>query len=112
MATATTTQRTAEDPVKVDPKHYTVEFENDRVRVNYGNLGARAELLPLSFYRVPHADLEEKRPERPPSRFRQIKKCDREEVWEYDLNPCLVCAGRRKAASAAVPGSNTQKAKP
>ncbi len=23
----------AEDPVKVDPKHYTVEFENDKVRV-------------------------------------------------------------------------------
>jgi quercetin dioxygenase-like cupin family protein len=33
MATATMTQRTAEDPVKVDPKHYKVEFENDRVRV-------------------------------------------------------------------------------
>lgn len=29
----------AQDPVKVDPKHYKVEFENDRVRVlrvNYG----------------------------------------------------------------------------
>jgi quercetin dioxygenase-like cupin family protein len=23
----------AQDPVKVDPKHYTVEFENDKVRV-------------------------------------------------------------------------------
>lgn len=23
----------AQDPVKVDPKHYTVEFENDQVRV-------------------------------------------------------------------------------
>ena len=23
----------AADPVEVDPKHYTVEFENDRVRV-------------------------------------------------------------------------------
>lgn len=23
----------AEDPIKVDPKHYKVEFENDRVRV-------------------------------------------------------------------------------
>jgi quercetin dioxygenase-like cupin family protein len=33
MATAKTTQRTAEDPVKVDPRHYKVEFENDRVRV-------------------------------------------------------------------------------
>ena len=30
---------TAQDPVKVDPKHYKVEFENDQVRVlriNYG----------------------------------------------------------------------------
>jgi quercetin dioxygenase-like cupin family protein len=26
-------QPTADDPVKVDPKHYKVEFENDRVRV-------------------------------------------------------------------------------
>ena len=33
MATARVPQPTAEDPVKVDPKHYTVEFENDRVRV-------------------------------------------------------------------------------
>jgi quercetin dioxygenase-like cupin family protein len=33
MATATTTQQIAEDPVKVDPRHYTVEFENERVRV-------------------------------------------------------------------------------
>ncbi|MFY9940179.1 MAG: hypothetical protein WAK33_25080 [Silvibacterium sp.] len=33
MSTATTTQRTAKDPVKVDTKHYKVEFENDRVRV-------------------------------------------------------------------------------
>ncbi len=33
MALATMTKRTAEDPVKVDPKHYKVEFENDRVRV-------------------------------------------------------------------------------
>jgi quercetin dioxygenase-like cupin family protein len=33
MATAKKTQRTAEDPVKVDPRHYKVEFENDRVRV-------------------------------------------------------------------------------
>jgi quercetin dioxygenase-like cupin family protein len=33
MATATTTQQTADDPVRVDPRHYTVEFENDRVRV-------------------------------------------------------------------------------
>ena len=33
MATARVPQPTADDPVKVDPKHYTVEFENDRVRV-------------------------------------------------------------------------------
>ncbi len=26
-------QPTADDPVKVDPRHYTVEFENERVRV-------------------------------------------------------------------------------
>ena len=28
-----TTQSTAKDPVQVDPKHYTVEVENERVRV-------------------------------------------------------------------------------
>src|SRR5258705_839826 len=28
-----TTPARAQDPVKVDPKHYTVEFENDQVRV-------------------------------------------------------------------------------
>jgi quercetin dioxygenase-like cupin family protein len=33
MATARIPQPSADDPVKVDPKHYTVEFENDRVRV-------------------------------------------------------------------------------
>ena len=33
MATARMPQPTGEDPVKVDPKHYKVEFENDRVRV-------------------------------------------------------------------------------
>jgi hypothetical protein len=33
MVTARMPQPTAEDPVKVDPKHYTVEFENERVRV-------------------------------------------------------------------------------
>ncbi len=30
----------AQDPVKVDPKHYKVEFENDRVRVLHINVGA------------------------------------------------------------------------
>ncbi len=29
----------AQDPVKVDPKHYKVEFENDRVRVLHINVG-------------------------------------------------------------------------
>jgi quercetin dioxygenase-like cupin family protein len=33
MATARIRQPTAEDPVKVDPRHYKVEFENERVRV-------------------------------------------------------------------------------
>jgi hypothetical protein len=33
MAIARMPQPTADDPVKVDPKHYKVEFENDRVRV-------------------------------------------------------------------------------
>jgi quercetin dioxygenase-like cupin family protein len=33
MATARMPQPIADDPVEVDPKHYKVEFENDRVRV-------------------------------------------------------------------------------
>jgi len=33
MATAKVPQPKAEDPVKVDARHYTVEFENERVRV-------------------------------------------------------------------------------
>jgi quercetin dioxygenase-like cupin family protein len=33
MATAPTPQAGKQDPVKVDPKHYTVELENNRVRV-------------------------------------------------------------------------------
>lgn len=33
MATARVPQPITDDPVKVDPKHYKVEFENDRVRV-------------------------------------------------------------------------------
>ena len=33
MATVRMPQPTADDPVKVDPRHYKVEFENDRVRV-------------------------------------------------------------------------------
>jgi len=33
MATARIPQPITEDPVRVDPKHYKVEFENERVRV-------------------------------------------------------------------------------
>lgn len=33
MATARIPQPITDDPVKLDPKHYKVEFENDRVRV-------------------------------------------------------------------------------
>ncbi len=33
----------AQDPVKVDPKHYKVEIENDQVRVLRWNLGPREE---------------------------------------------------------------------
>ena len=33
MATAPKRKPIAADPVKVDPQHYKVEFENDRVRV-------------------------------------------------------------------------------
>jgi quercetin dioxygenase-like cupin family protein len=33
MATARIPQPVSEDPVEVDPRHYKVEFENDRVRV-------------------------------------------------------------------------------
>jgi quercetin dioxygenase-like cupin family protein len=33
MATVRMPQPQADDPVSVDPRHYTVEFENDRVRV-------------------------------------------------------------------------------
>ena len=33
MATPTRPTPAGADPVKVDPKHYTVELENDRVRV-------------------------------------------------------------------------------
>jgi hypothetical protein len=33
MATVRMPQPAAEDPVIVDPRHYKVEFENERVRV-------------------------------------------------------------------------------
>src|ERR1700751_2359041 len=33
MATARIPQPITDDPVKVDPKHYKIEFENDQVRV-------------------------------------------------------------------------------
>ena len=41
MATATKHQPNPLDPVKLDPKHYKVEFENDRVRVLRVNYGPR-----------------------------------------------------------------------
>jgi uncharacterized RmlC-like cupin family protein len=41
MGTAATPQPAAQDPVRVDPKHYKVEFENDRVRVLRINYGPR-----------------------------------------------------------------------
>jgi quercetin dioxygenase-like cupin family protein len=40
MATARVPQPNADDPVRVDPKHYKVEFENDRVRVLRISYGA------------------------------------------------------------------------
>ena len=39
MSTAPKPQLAVQDPIKVDPNHYKVEFENDRIRVlriNYG----------------------------------------------------------------------------
>jgi quercetin dioxygenase-like cupin family protein len=39
MSTAPKPQMVVQDPVKVDPKHYKIELENDQVRVlriNYG----------------------------------------------------------------------------
>jgi len=33
MATARVPQPITDDPVRVDPKHYKIEFENERVRV-------------------------------------------------------------------------------
>ena len=33
MASPTTSPTRAADPVAIDPKHYTVEFENEKVRV-------------------------------------------------------------------------------
>lgn len=41
MATAPRAQVTGADPVKVDPRHYTVEFENERVRVIRVHFGPR-----------------------------------------------------------------------
>ena len=55
MATARMPQPTAEDPVKVDPRHYKVEFENERVRVlriKYGrakNRSCTATQKPLPY---------------------------------------------------------------
>ncbi|HEV2494827.1 MAG TPA: cupin domain-containing protein [Terriglobia bacterium] len=41
MGTTPRPQPISEDPVRVDPKHYKVEFENDRVRVLRINYGPR-----------------------------------------------------------------------
>jgi quercetin dioxygenase-like cupin family protein len=41
MSTAPKPQTATQDPVKVDSKHYTVDFENDRVRVLRINYGPR-----------------------------------------------------------------------
>ena len=41
MATAPTPRPIAADPLKMDPKHYSVEFENDRVRVLRVTYGSR-----------------------------------------------------------------------
>ena len=41
MSTAPTPRPVAADPLKVDPKHYQVEFENDRVRVLRVHYGPR-----------------------------------------------------------------------
>jgi len=50
MATARMPQPTAEDPVKVDPKHYKVEFENDGVRVLRVKYGAREKSVMHSHF--------------------------------------------------------------
>jgi len=40
MATARVPQPISDDPVKVDSRHYAVDFENDRVRVLRAKYGA------------------------------------------------------------------------
>ncbi len=45
MATARVPQPITDDPVKVDPHHYKVEFENDRVRVLPIKYGAGEKLV-------------------------------------------------------------------
>ena len=40
MSTAPQPEMAVQDPVKVDPKHYKVEIENERVRVLRINYGA------------------------------------------------------------------------
>ena len=39
MAAPPATPKTPDDPVKVDPKHYKVEFENDQVRLLHATYG-------------------------------------------------------------------------
>jgi quercetin dioxygenase-like cupin family protein len=45
MAATPTPQPITADPVKVDPKHYKVEFENDRVRVLRITYGPREKSI-------------------------------------------------------------------
>lgn len=45
MATARVPEPTADDPVQIDPRHYKVEFENDRVRVVRIKYGPREKSL-------------------------------------------------------------------
>jgi hypothetical protein len=69
MSTSPKRQPSALDPVKLDPDHYKVEFENDRVRVLRVNYGPRERsvmhsprwdwavshisTLPIRFYEWP-----------------------------------------------------------
>jgi uncharacterized RmlC-like cupin family protein len=45
MSTAPKSQMVVQDPVKVDPKHYKVELENDQVRVLRINYGAHEKSM-------------------------------------------------------------------
>ena len=49
-------QPPGDDPVKVDPKHYQVEFENERVRVIASSTGRARNLKSVVPYRQCSAD--------------------------------------------------------